>query len=187
MLLAQQLVHVLISIHAPREGSDVHTPAGGPCRAGNFYPRSPRGERLRPVLVLIVGPVHFYPRSPRGERPSSATSMASGSNFYPRSPRGERPATSRVCAGCGADFYPRSPRGERPNMIVNIYAIKDISIHAPREGSDADMWSNPFVLNENFYPRSPRGERQPGQQRGSNLQHFYPRSPRGERRFLLSW
>ena len=34
-----------ISIHAPREGSDPHTPAIR-SRQSNFYPRSPRGERL---------------------------------------------------------------------------------------------------------------------------------------------
>ena len=60
-----------ISIHAPREGSDIRptTTAAG---AKNFYPRSPRGERL------IFGPlagriINFYPRSPRGERPSKMT------------------------------------------------------------------------------------------------------------------
>ena len=38
---------LLISIHAPREGSD----AAGPADAGDhpdFYPRSPRGERRKP-------------------------------------------------------------------------------------------------------------------------------------------
>ena len=33
-----------ISIHAPREGSDLHTIRAFSERA-NFYPRSPRGER----------------------------------------------------------------------------------------------------------------------------------------------
>ena len=42
---ASDLLATLISIHAPREGSDYQdwTPSG---EAGkNFYPRSPRGER----------------------------------------------------------------------------------------------------------------------------------------------
>ena len=66
----------LISIHAPREGSDTFhdhdiitinlflstlpargATAGGPCRAGksaNFYPRSPRGERLERLKKTSV-------------------------------------------------------------------------------------------------------------------------------------
>ena len=40
----KQGLEAIISIHAPREGSD--TQAGGQCGAdGHFYPRSPRGER----------------------------------------------------------------------------------------------------------------------------------------------
>ena len=35
----------IISIHAPREGSDTFRPARCP-RPCHFYPRSPRGERL---------------------------------------------------------------------------------------------------------------------------------------------
>ena len=78
----------LISIHAPREGSDhlaettlllqstflSTLPArGATCRspgsaaAPNFYPRSPRGERQSPGGTM-PGQVYFYPRSPRGER-----------------------------------------------------------------------------------------------------------------------
>ena len=39
-----------ISIHAPREGSDPGTGTG--CRrVCHFYPRSPRGERLLPGVV----------------------------------------------------------------------------------------------------------------------------------------
>ena len=79
-----------ISIHAPREGSDVSqalktaqdaaflstlpargaTPRPGrPARpAAYFYPRSPRGERLFPARQGPPARVYFYPRSPRGER-----------------------------------------------------------------------------------------------------------------------
>ena len=43
-------------------------------------------------------------------------------------------------------------------MLTNIYAIKDISIHAPREGSDNLQFYGQTAFR-NFYPRSPRGER----------------------------
>ena len=81
-----------ISIHAPREGSDMNDfmadillllflstlPARGATRAvpgnlwrgGHFYPRSPRGERLVGFVGALVS-ADFYPRSPRGERRST--------------------------------------------------------------------------------------------------------------------
>ena len=124
----------IISIHAPREGSDPSAPrAGAPVQ--NFYPRSPRGERQPAHLLEQVGG-HFYPRSPRGERPDkksevneaitisihapregsdcvSSAWIGMPTNFYPRSPRGERPYTKGDVTYTEGDFYPRSPRGER--------------------------------------------------------------------------
>ena len=58
-----------ISTHAPPVGSD-STRCRGPCRRGNFNPRSPCGERpTRPTTATT--PSHFNPRSPCGERPTS--------------------------------------------------------------------------------------------------------------------
>src|SRR5664280_1248988 len=59
----------LVSIHAPRAGSDVtaslpSTPTPG------FNPRSPRGERHLDLFNSVIG-LGFNPRSPRGERPSA--------------------------------------------------------------------------------------------------------------------
>ena len=56
-----------------------------------------------------------------------------------------------------------------------------ISIHAPREGSDRFIVTVLALLYNNFYPRSPRGERRRQARPGHQDQHFYPRSPRGER------
>ena len=146
-----------ISIHAPREGSDVEAEQHA---AGyeNFYPRSPRGERLLSLSSLFVGteisihapregsdagvrrqttrPQHFYPRSPRGERPSTSPCCARPNNFYPRSPRGERHRTCKKQFAVYRYFYPRSPRGERPGPLTSSVLKCVISIHAPREGSD---------------------------------------------------
>ena len=57
-----------ISIHAPRGGSDL---SSGPKLVGlvrNFNPRSPRGERRPPFGRGPAPWRHFNPRSPRGER-----------------------------------------------------------------------------------------------------------------------
>ena len=78
----------IISIHAPREGSDVHDLYAFAFQ-GDFYPRSPRGER--PDRGPIPGGFwNFYPRSPRGERRQLPIQAVVQGNFYPRSPRGER-------------------------------------------------------------------------------------------------
>ena len=128
--------HRRISIHAPREGSDGRRDA---VRRGTpyFYPRSPRGERL-------VGKMHTHKVSyisihaPRegSDADADRTQAQFKHNFYPRSPRGERrihDARSQI----PADFYPRSPRGERREAFPSTYGgLYDISIHAPREGSD---------------------------------------------------
>ena len=75
-----------ISIHAPREGSDLFgvpaqpklykflstLPARGATRksragrsaCANFYPRSPRGERLYSFVIAACPDLDFYPRSP---------------------------------------------------------------------------------------------------------------------------
>ena len=44
----------MISIHAPREGSDSIIQMA-PRPQSNFYPRSPRGERLALVVEAAVG------------------------------------------------------------------------------------------------------------------------------------
>ena len=55
-------------------------------------------------------------------------------------------------------FYPRSPRGERPHPDGDAPGGIQISIHAPREGSDWRRSRNSGGRCH-FYPRSPRGER----------------------------
>ena len=81
-----------ISIHAPREGSDAVAGNQVQHRGQNFYPRSPRGERPTRPGAAGLSKRDFYPRSPRGERPLPAGYLRAGFDyFYPRSPRGERP------------------------------------------------------------------------------------------------
>ena len=89
---------------------------------------------------------------------------------------------SRRCAAAGQrNFYPRSPRGERPLGLNFGLCLCQISIHAPREGSDIEKFST-GGLSFYFYPRSPRGERPSCGTIPPSTTDFYPRSPRGERR-----
>ena len=190
-----------ISIHAPREGSDSATTRLCPT-AANFYPRSPRGERQNHVGTANV-PRDFYPRSPRGERPRACCCAAGQKYFYPRSPRGERPPIVHTVRPCTANFYPRSPRGERqsgvgywysPSLFLSTLPARgatrfgageaagvQISIHAPREGSDNNMDE---VFDVGLISiHAPREGSDGGARRSlAAHNHFYPRSPRGERR-----
>ena len=60
------------------------------------------------------------------------------------------------------------------------YIRRQISIHAPRTGSDADC-QQPNAVNSYFNPRSPHGERLRGIVRSTVDSNFNPRSPHGER------
>ena len=87
-MLCSFLFHV-ISIHAPREGSD---------------PVRPLSWTTKP---------HFYPRSPRGERRKDAAADELAISFLSTLP------------ARGATFS--------PSLSLKAW---NISIHAPREGSD---------------------------------------------------
>ena len=59
---------------------------------GDFYPRSPCGERRSLLCYMIHLVLYFYPRSPCGERLlGNVVAGLPTLNFYPRSPCGERP------------------------------------------------------------------------------------------------
>ncbi len=105
------ILRLKISIHALLAESDVNGGVRLNC-FGNFYPRSPCGERR--VFNLFANPGstisihallaesdalsiqrgqwenHFYPRSPCGERRGCPCTMFRRPDFYPRSPCGER-------------------------------------------------------------------------------------------------
>ena len=57
-------------------------------------------------------------------------------NFNPRSPCGERRSVHRFVGITPFYFNPRSPCGERPHSRNDEKGHTEISIHAPRAGSD---------------------------------------------------
>ena len=85
---AQKKTTPVISIHAPRTGSDF---AGMLSRrsCNNFNPRSPHGERLSRSRLHDFDK-HFNPRSPHGERHHRLRLVILSIYFNPRSPHGER-------------------------------------------------------------------------------------------------
>ena len=109
----------LISIHAPRTGSDArsgmyHVPEN------LFQSTLPaRGATCKPVSAELCD-LYFNPRSPHGERQAVRLS-------YPRRT---------------GYFNPRSPHGERHGDLLMADVDVEISIHAPRTGSDCFITSS---------------------------------------------
>ena len=129
------VLSVVISIHAPRVGSD---------------------GRYRDIHGLFH---HISIHAPRvGSDPASHRPGWEHWDFNPRSPCGERPSAAAVIRGRGEDFNPRSPCGERRGFRSPATICGYISIHAPRVGSDYNMISH-VRINIYFNPRSPCGER----------------------------
>ena len=147
----------------------------------DFYPRPPRGGRLRHSSKLQQDKGYFYPRPPRGGRlciPCACWLC----------PRFLSTPSARRATSCGAYhqsvrhyFYPRPPRGGRPDGAGHGRRTCCISIHALREEGDcagyvvigdtlvflstpsarrATLWlSMSMMITAYFYPRPPRGGR----------------------------
>ena len=131
-----KVVGQVISIHAPREGSD---PAGAhQDGAGQLIFLSTLPARGATVIAIVC-PCFLVPISihaPReGSDRSARPTVPSRFHFYPRSPRGERPSmqTSRHR---GRIFLSTLPARGATFPHQRMFAICHISIHAPREGSD---------------------------------------------------
>ncbi len=149
----------VVSIHAPRGGSDLilnflgisapefqsTLPAGGAttaaCQSSSVSAVSihaPRGGS--DVLTFIeeseytVVSIH----APRGGSDKFTKRIKETIySFNPRSPRGERRTPSRPYRR-QRRFNPRSPRGERLHCCWRQSNHLMVSIHAPRGGSDQD-------------------------------------------------
>ena len=124
-----------ISIHAPREGSDVLAP-GNDARPLEFLSTLPARGATCSVDCAITEASNFYPRSPRGERqqlprwlfPVKSISIHApreGSDVWPQRGPGATQKFLSTLPARGATGL----KGLRPIFIC-------ISIHAPREGSD---------------------------------------------------
>ena len=169
-----------ISIHAPREGSDT-TGTRCPTRTRDFNPRSPRGERRCSVISRRLTVAVFQSTLPaRGATTSDSSGLSRRSLFQSTLPaRGATPNINDD-GGFSGYFNPRSPRGERPmpaytspppelfqstlpargatDGVKKLTYSPEISIHAPREGSDVAVLYAGTAYGH-FNPRSPRGER----------------------------
>ena len=146
-----------ISIHALLAESDAPA-ARMLILGGNFYPRSPCGERQ--TSRCLSRPVHTFlsTLSLRRATPNNHQYQHNGGHFYPRSPCGERQAV------CNQLLF---------DTMISIHALlaeSDVKyclhVHTPPIFLSTLSLRRATVLhfppadgNFNFYPRSPCGER----------------------------
>ena len=148
----------VISIHAPRVGSDqaMATKAG---MNGLFQSTLPVWGATGILIISHGGRRNFNPRSPCGERPATTTMSTAERYFNPRSPCGERQVLGSVNVreagfqstlpvwgattqwdgkrNCTRIFQSTLPVwGATPAQCKSNNA-GNISIHAPRVGSDS--------------------------------------------------
>ena len=79
---------------------------------------------------------HFNPRSPQGERRAIINVNIAEQLFQSTLPAGGATARPAPALRGGGYFNPRSPQGERLSVINIKISDTEISIHAPRRGSD---------------------------------------------------
>ena len=149
----------LISIHAPRTGSDSATPNA------------------------IINMVTFQSTLPaRGATCNGGAVINSYQHFNPRSPHGERHLCgfARLCAKVISIHAPRTGSDPAGQPVAGNRKIFQSTL--PARGATGEHPST-RLQGTDFNPRSPHGER-PGSLRECrrSMVHFNPRSPHGERR-----
>ena len=175
-----------------------------PQRERDFYPRSPCGERRRPIFFRPDRAKFLSTLSLRRATLTYFKVAKCRKNFYPRSPCGERLLSLVVCMRAlgflstlslrratprliGIDtrsknFYPRSPCGERQYLVRGQRPNWEISIHALLAESDThpiDVFVRVVKFLSTLSLRRATQQRRP---RRGIQRYFYPRSPCGERR-----
>ena len=146
----------IISIHAPRVGSDC---SGGRHRKSrsNFNPRSPCGERLF-RLSRLLRRFPFQSTLPVWGATTGEIKLPSDAVISIHAPRVGSDLSQTVIDNALPGISIHAPRvGSDDGSILGI-SYRNISIHAPRVGSDGSSLSS-RSRGRNFNPRSPCGER----------------------------
>ena len=170
-----------ISIHAPREGSDRRGQAEGD-RPKVISIHAPREGSDLELLIPFDRVLEFLSTLPaRGATGGVLKRHRKEAQFLSTLPARGATRTPNKAQEDNTIFLSTLPARGATSQGVKEPAELEISIHAPREGSDAISFPVPLPGTD-FYPRSPRGERRRGTgQPGCRRRYFYPRSPRGER------
>ena len=126
-----------ISIHAPRTGSDGASPQRPP-PSRHFNPRSPHGERLMALVERLKIRLFQSTLPARGATQKVIPSVQVDADFNPRSPHGERHRARRRAVWAKA-FQSTLPARGATLLLGEQVCGRQISIHAPRTGSDCGV------------------------------------------------
>ena len=129
----------LISIHAPRAGSD-RTSAIWRRLEAYFNPRSPCGERQL-AFVYKIDAGAFQSTLPVRGATSTDCRRQCAERISIHAPRAGSDKPLEQHPRTVDNFNPRSPCGERPLPCLCASRWRCISIHAPRAGSDSPFFS----------------------------------------------
>ena len=170
----------VISIHALREEGDSPASYGGvgvavflstpsarratilqdakKSKRYHFYPRPPRGGRLRGLdMDDVDSRISIHALREEGDK-SGRSWARHPQNFYPRPPRGGRPDLTPDTL-TGRTVFLSTPSARRATERVSSSSMFiSISIHALREEGDSGSWTV-WLRPTHFYPRPPRGGR----------------------------
>ena len=155
-MTAEENTQTVISIHAPRTGSDLFYNVCYSSIAISIHaPRTGSDRTLRNLVNIVNSFQSTLPA--RGATAAASRTAPAATDFNPRSPHGERRQHydrtryhllfQSTLPARGAT---RVHDGGMPRM--------GISIHAPRTGSDLCR-AGRVVFGGHFNPRSPHGER----------------------------
>ena len=189
-----------ISIHTPREGSDLFVCRNHPMD-DNFNPHSPRGER-RPFAQVRLRQALFQSTLPARGATFPGSNDRPGGAFQSTLPaRGATGPTSDIARLKGISIH--TPREGSDTALLICGHRAHISIHTPREGSDrrkspqrrkhiisihtpregSDPQPDEIILPQRISIHTPReGSDSSRRQMQSCPVYFNPHSPRGERR-----
>ena len=131
----------VISIHAPRVGSDTtaYVIGGYPAKFQSTLP----AWGATSIVPSARSTLHFNPRSPRGERLTLPSSCSSSKGFQSTLPAwGATPDGRHTRRDRRISIH--APRVGSDREEIRRYRPDEISIHAPRVGSDREV-DEPFV------------------------------------------
>ena len=176
-----------ISIHAPRTGSD-RTEEVTQISRELFQSTLPARGATKHGLPLDIHAKYFNPRSPHGERRRLVRRMGQRRDFNPRSPHGERLESARRNEDAG-NISIHAPRTGSDMLSFSVAASpKQFQSTLPARGATVRHGRPHRHLGQDFNPRSPHGERRHRLKRLScKAKHFNPRSPHGERQFAIDF
>ena len=151
----------------------------------DFYPRPPRGGRLRHSSKLQQDKGYFYPRPPRGGRLCIPCACWLCPRFL-STPSARRATAHKCphCAGLHISIHALREEGDLPWLSLCSAIGKFLSTPSAWRATDAPLiWATSLMY---FYPRPLRGGRRFRPCSYTAPWYFYPRPLRGGRQPSVS-